>query len=99
MVPSPSARNQSSDHSLTGASSLPPTSWFHSAVHFFEPASARLIFTFRPSGATGCPPAGQVMLSAKPGWPVSDVMYFDGSAACSFLAAATYSSHVFGTVM
>ncbi len=38
------------------------------------------------------------MLVVKPASPLSLVMNFFGSAACSFLPAATYSSQVFGTV-
>ena len=52
-----------------------------------------------PSIANGRPPACQIMLVAKPASPVSEVMYFVGSAACSWRAASTYSSHVVGTAM
>ncbi len=75
------------------------TSWFHSFANFAVPGSAVLMVTFVPPLVlNGWPPASHIMLVTKPGSPMSAVMYSFEFAACSFLASATYSSQVVGTV-
>lgn len=98
-MPSPSARYQASDQLGIGANSFCPTSRFQTEVHFLVPSSWRSIVTDRPLVLKGRPPACQIMLVAKPGSPVSLVMYSAGSAVCSFLAASMYSSQSLGTAM
>ena len=99
MVPSPSALNHSSVQPGMAQTSSSSTSWFHTPVHFCVPSSCRSIVTWSPSVWNGVPPACQIMLVVKPASPLSLVMHADGSAALSFLAAATYSSQVVGTSM
>src|SRR4051812_14865534 len=89
MLPSPRALYHSSPQLGVLESRPPSLSLFQVSAHFFEPSSCRSIETSVPSAVNGLPPACQIMLVAKPGSPVSEVMYFDGSAVCSFSAAAT----------
>lgn len=98
MEPSPRPLNHSSLQLEASERRFWSTSWFQVSAHSFEPLSEKSMFTVVPSTLNGWPPACQIIEVAKPGSPVSFVIFLVGSAAVSFFAVSMYSSQVVGTV-
>src|SRR5664279_394346 len=98
-VPLASPAFHSGDHPAVFVSIRPPSrSLLHILAHWVLPLSARLTVMFVPETVNGFPPACQMPASVEEGSPASEAINLDGSAACSFWAAAKYSSQVVGTV-